>query len=129
MDQLIKFVEDYKASNPTGWRKWVFGSLAVLAVLLIVLVFTVRETLRQKEIAALKHERDMLQIRAHQQTVDSEIESLETKKAEHVKAADAAQRRANELSRRVDMLEAQHQQNLEIINSIRSWDDVDARIR
>lgn len=129
MEQLIKFVEDYKAANPTGWRKWIFGFLAVLAILLVIVVFSVREALRQSEIATLKHQRDMLQAQADRRTVDAEIESLEDKKAEHVKAADSAQRRANELSRQVDVLEAQNQKNIEIINSIRSWDDVDARIR
>jgi flagellar biosynthesis/type III secretory pathway M-ring protein FliF/YscJ len=129
MDDLIKFVEDYKKSNPTGWRKWIFGTIAAIVLLFIAVVFFAREILRQKSIADLKHERDVLQEDARRRAADASLEKLEEKKAEHTRAAEAAQRRAAELARQVEILEAEHKKNLDLIDSLRSWDDVDAHIR
>lgn len=128
MDKLIKFVEDYKQSNPTGWRKWVYGTIAVLVIASLVLVFFIRESLRQKELGNLKHERDVLQEEARQATVNASLTVLEDKKTEHLQAAEAAQRRAEEVTRQVEILEAEHKKNSDLINSLRSWDDVDARV-
>ena len=128
MDSLIEFVENYKKSNPSGWRKWIFGSIAVIIVLVIVFVYSIREALRQREIARLRHERDLLEEQARQQPVNTQLAGLAEEQGDHTTAAQEATQRAAELSRKAELLEVEHQRNLDLINSIKSWDEVDARI-
>ena len=128
MQALIDFVENYKKSNPNGWRKWLFGSIAVSIVIVLVLVYSVREGLRQREVARLRHERDMLQQQVHQNVVDAQLGDLNEAQQAHVAAAEEATQRAAALDKRAELLEAQHKANVALINSLKSWDDVDAHV-
>ena len=128
MQTFIDFVENYKKSNPSGWRKWLFGSIAVGIVLVLVLVYSIREGLRQREIAKLRHERDMLEQQVHQNAVDTQLGDLNETQQAHVTAAEEAIQRAEALDQRAELLEAQHKSNMALINSLKSWDDVDARV-
>jgi hypothetical protein len=128
MESLIEFVENYKKSNPSGWRKWVLGSVAVVVILVVILVYSVRETLRQREIARLRHERDMLHEQIQNQTVNTQLDVLSDAQSQHQAAAQNAMQQAAAIDAQLESLEAQHKKNVELINSIKSWDDVDARV-
>ena len=123
MQTFIDFVENYKKSNPSGWRKWLFGSIAVAIVLMLVLVYSIREGLRQREVARLRHERDMLQQQVHQNAVDTQLGDLNETQQAHVTAAEEAIQRAEALDQRAELLEAQHKSNMALINSLKSWDE------
>lgn len=128
MESLIAFVENYKKSNPSGWRKWILGSVAVVVILVVILVYSVRETLRQREIARLRHERDMLHEQIQNQTVNTQLDGLSDAQSQHQAAAHNAMQQAAAIDAQLESLEAQHKKNIELINSIKSWDDVDARV-
>lgn len=129
MNKLIAFVEHYKTSNPSGWRKVVYGLAAGCALVVLAIVFFVRENLRQREIARLNHEVAVLEQQAATHQTNATLSVLETDKAEHVAAANAAKDRADQIKNTVATMQEQHASNVAVINSIRSWSDVDAHVR
>lgn len=129
IEKLLKFVEDYRASNPSGWRKLLFGVVAALAATTVLILLYLREASRQRNIASLRQERDLLREEARKHEVNAALENLDQSKNEHTAAANTALRQATELDRRVQILEAEGAKNSDIIDSLKSWDDVDARIR
>lgn len=129
MNKLVEFVEEYKKNNPSGWRKVVYGVAAGIAAFVVLLAFFIRETLRQREIARLNQEIAVLQQDAQQQETNAALTALECDKTQHTEAANKAIQRANELKNELEGLKNQHEANVAIINSIKSWSDVDARVR
>lgn len=129
MNSIIDFVQKYRKENPTGWRKWVFGSVAAIVTFTFVAVFVIRESLRQREIADLNYQISVLREEAAKNTVDAQIADLAEQQEAHTAAAEHALEQAAELAQRVESLKSEHKANSDLIASLRSWDDVDARIR
>lgn len=129
MNKLVEFVENYRKSNPTGWRRWVYGTIAVVIVLVLVTVFGIREALRQRDIANLKHERDVLKQTARASEVDAELATIVSVRQTHQDAADVALGKAEELEDQVKELEARSSASSALIESLKSWDDVDDHVR
>ena len=129
MNKLIEFVENYKKSNPSGWRKVVYGIAAGAAALVVLAIFVARENARQREIARLNHQVGVLEQEAASHQVSVELASLGADKDRHQANAEAALTRANALKDKAKGLQEQHAANTVIINSLRSWSDVDAHVR
>lgn len=129
MNSIIEFVQKYRKENPTGWRKWVFGSVVAIVTFVFVAVFVIRESLRQREIADLNHQISVLREEAAKNTADAQISDLTEQQEAHTAAAEHALEQAAELKNRVESLEAEHKANSDLIASLRSWEDIDARIR
>lgn len=129
MNSIIEFVQKYRKENPTGWRKWVFGTVVGLVTFVFIAVFVIRESLRQKEIADLNHEIGVLREQAAKNTVDAQISEHAEQQEAHTAAAEHALEQAAELSKRVESLQAEHKANSDLIASLKSWEDVDARVR
>lgn len=126
---LIDFVNNYRKTNPTGWRKWLYGSLAAVAVLILIISFSISGYLKQRAIAKLKHERDVLQEEARQHEVDATLAVTEASKEEHKAAAAAAQANSDVLEQQATALTLEHATSLQVINAIRTWGDVDAHVK
>lgn len=129
MNKLVEFVENYKKSNPTGWRKWVFGALATIAVVVLVAIFAIQAAQRGREMAALKHAEDAAQEALHKAQVNAKLAQNAEEQERHEAAAEAALDRSMELAAEIDRLAAQHRTNEEVLNNIRSWDDVDRVVK
>lgn len=129
MNNLVEYVQKYKQNNPTGWRKWVFGTLAVLAVLTLIIVYGVQNAMRSKELARLKHELDVATVGADKAKADAAVAEHTDARDEAVGRAELAEERAEELKEQLVVLENEHKRSADVINSIRSWEDVDAKVR
>lgn len=129
MTSLLSFIAKYKSSNPAGWRKWVLGTLAVLSSLAVVGVYYVREFLRNRELARLQHERDVLESEARQHTVDAALTAAKEDRVAHVTAATDALQQAGEVARQIDVLEKEHSDSRSVIASLQTWSDVDAHVK
>jgi ABC-type transport system involved in cytochrome bd biosynthesis fused ATPase/permease subunit len=129
MNTLIEFVQNYRKENPTGWRKWIIGSVVALITLIVLTVFFVRESMRQREIAELKHSRDTLQETLRRNEIDVKSDTLQGQQETHKTAAEAALNRAAELDQKIQTLEAEHEANTALISALKSWEAVDAHVR
>jgi flagellar biosynthesis/type III secretory pathway M-ring protein FliF/YscJ len=129
MSSIIDFINKYKNSNPTGWRKWLIGSVVALLVVGMGVFFGVREYLRRTSLARLKHERDVLLERARQELVDKKLAVTQGAKETHTLAANAALARAAVIDQQIETLQNDHADNIAIINNINSWKDVDEHIK
>lgn len=129
MNKLVEYVQKYKQENPSGWRKWIFGALAALAVLILVIAYAVQTALRAREIARLKHELDVATVGAEKAKADASVAEHLEARDEAIGRAELAEEQAEELKEQLVVLEADHKRNEDLINSIRSWEDVDAKIR
>jgi flagellar biosynthesis/type III secretory pathway M-ring protein FliF/YscJ len=129
MNKLIEFIANYKKTNPTGWRKWLLGAVVGLATLLVLVVYAVQASLRTRELANLRRERDKATMAALSARVDQSIAIDEKAKQDHRNAANAAIERERELSAKVADLLRSHEERKAAIDSIRSWDDVDKVVR
>jgi uncharacterized membrane protein YcjF (UPF0283 family) len=129
MNTLLEFVRNYRKQNPSGWRKWIIGSVVALITFVVLTVFFVRESMRQREIAELKHTRDTLREAIRRNETDVKVDALSGEQATHTEEATAALARASEISQKIETLEAEHKVNLDLIASLSSWEDVDAKVR
>jgi uncharacterized membrane protein YcjF (UPF0283 family) len=129
MNTLLDFVRNYRKQNPSGWRKWIIGSVVALITFVVLTVFFVRESMRQRELAELKHTRDTLRETIRRNETDVKVDALSGEQATHTEEATAALARASEISQKIETLEAEHKVNLDLIASLSSWEDVDAKVR
>lgn len=129
MNDLAEFVKNYRESNPTGWRKWVYGSLAALAAVIVIATISVLAAMRAKEMSDLEADRDKLKNDIRKAKLDAKLASRDADKAKHEDAAEKAMEAAAELEAKLHELRKDHATEQDIINSIRSWEDVDKKVK
>lgn len=129
MNEIVEYIKKHKESNPEGWRKWIIGAVVVVLTLLVIAVFAFRAAQHGKQVAALKHERDKLINEAIQSEVEAKLVASKEEQARHEQVATEALRQVDEIEEQITRLEDQHAANQNVINSIRSWDDVDNKVR
>lgn len=127
MTWLIDFIQKHKSN--TGWRKWFFGGLVLLAAVAVVAIYYVRSYFKNKELARLKHEKAVAEEEAHHAQVVLAVAHNE----EELKKRLAEVRRSREvvaaLEEKIDQLKLTRLAEEDLINSIKSWDDVDAKVK
>lgn len=129
MNDIIAFIKKYKTENPTGWRKWIVGSLVAVLTLVVVAVFATQAALRGRELAQLKTDRDKSKEDLHRAELNHTLAANRTEAAKHEAAAEAVVEAVRIAEERIKVLEEQHAANESVINSIRSWDDVDRVVK
>ena len=129
MNKLTSFIEKYKRENPTGWRKWVFGAVVVLATLLVLAVYGVQSVMRAREMARLEHERDAAKQQMLEAAANAKLASDAKTQEEHELAAKEAFSRLEDIQERITAAEDVHSRNKAVIDSLGSWEDVDARVK
>lgn len=129
MNSIIAFIDKYRKSNPTGWRKWILGSIVTVLVVVVLTVYSVLMKQRSSEIMRLQHEKDVLQAEVRSAVVNSTLDDLTEKQKLAVESAARASVRVEEINDKLSELRNTHSSNRDIINSLRSWSDVDAKIK
>ncbi len=129
MNQLVDFIKKYKESNPSGWRKWIIGSVVAILTLVVIGVFAFQAAMRGRELARLQHERDMAKEEVHRAQVNMTLAKQKEEAERHEAAADAAMDRVADVEEQIKELENQHSASESLIDSIRSWDDVDRLVK
>lgn len=129
MNDIVAFIQKYQAENPTGWRKWIIGSVVTVLILVVVAVAAFQATQRGKELARLHSERDRAKEAAHRNQVNTKLAKNKEEAAIHEAEANRSLALAESLENEIKQLESQHETNQAVINSIRSWEDVDKRVK
>lgn len=129
MRDIVAYIQDFRDSNPTGWRKWIVGSLVFVLTVVVITVLVIRETQRGKELAKLYGERDKAKEELHRSKLDQKLSKNAEDKARHAELAEAALQRAAEIEEQIQQIEDLHKKNIAVIDSIKSWEDVDKRVR
>ena len=128
MNEIVEYIKKYRAENPTGWRKWTIGVLVAILTVVVIAAFAIQAALRGKELARLQTERDAAKEAKHRAEVDQKLAKNEEEAAKHEAAADLALARVQAIEEEIHQLQDQHKLNESIIDSIRSWDDVDKKV-
>lgn len=128
MNDIVEYIKKYRAENPTGWRKWIIGSIVALLTVVVIIGFALQEAQRSQELARLQTERDIAKEAKHRAEVNQKLAENEAEAAQHEAAADLALERVQVIEEEIKQLETQHELNKSILNSIRSWEDVDKKV-
>lgn len=129
MTKIVDYIQNYKASNPTGWRKWIIGFLVFVLTILVIAMFAFQATRRGRELARLYGERDRAKEELHKSNLDRKLAKNSIDRKHHAKKAEAALQKAAEIETEIQQIESDHKRNQDVINSISSWDDVDKKVK
>jgi len=129
MNYIIDLINKYRKSNPTGWKKWIIGTIVAVLTAAVIAVFSLRMKQRSDTIVRLQHEKDALQAEVRSAVVNSTLEDLTQKQKDAIAAAARASSRVEEIDSKLLELRNVHSSNRDIINGLRSWSDVDEKIQ
>lgn len=127
MKWLTEFIQKNKQN--TGWKKWLFGGFVVLGVLIAVAVYFVRAHFVGREIAKLKHERDLAKRNQKLAEVRMKTAPNIAEAARASVAAQAAMDEAQVIQWRIETLKQEYAATRKLIDKISSWEDVDALVK
>lgn len=129
MNKLVEFVENYKKSNPTGWRKWIYGLVAAVVVVVLIAIFAVQAAQRGRALADLKHAKDLAEEAVHSAKLAQTLATNKVEQERHEAAAEASMDRAAELAESIKVLEEEHRASESVLDGLRSWSDVDKVVK
>jgi len=129
MNQLLEWIDNYKKSNPTGWRKWIVGIFVVLATVVAAAIWAITASARGSQIAGLEAQRDVAQEAVRQAQTNQQLAQDAQAQQQHAEAAAAAQQQAEAIQQQIQALQDQHERNTQIIAGISSWSDVDSKVK
>lgn len=129
MNQLLEWIDEYKKSNPTGWRKWIGGFFVVLVTVVAAAIWAITASARGSQIAGLEAQRDASQEAVRQATTNQQLATDADAQRVHAAAAEAARQQAVVVQQQIQTLQDQHARNTQIIQGIGSWSDVDSKVK
>ena len=122
-------IQDFKGTPKSKKKGWIFGLIAAILSIVAVAVVYYQLWRRGKEVAKLKHERDLLREKEQQHVVDSQIATNTMLRIEAMQAAQRAQEEQAVITEQIDSLREEAVEQRSIIDSLTTWEDVDKYIR
>lgn len=129
MNQLLEWIDEYKKTNPTGWRKWIGGFFVILLAVIAAAIWVVTASARGHQIAGLEAQRDASQEAVRQAETNQRLAQDAQAQQQHAEAAAAARQQAEAIQQQLQTLQDQHDRNTQIIQGIGSWADVDSKVK
>lgn len=129
MNQLLEWIDNYKKTNPTGWRKWLVGIFVLLGSILVITVWVLTASMRGSQIAGLEAQRDAAEEAVRQAETNQQLATDAQTQAEHAALASEARQRAVEIAQQLQTVQEQHARNTQIIQGLGSWADVDSKVK
>jgi len=127
---MLNFIQKLKEKKQDGGTfKWVYGLVAIVLVVVAVAGLSWYINKRGRELAKLKHEKDVRLEEAKQATAAAK--ALKIKKQKDAKLAEAKKARAEaaKLRKEMKVLDKQNEEAHNIINALKDWDDVEKFIK
>lgn len=115
-------------NRSTPW-KWVVG-IAVAAIAMLALSYLyLKEYLKKKEYAKLKHEVDVAEQKKHATELKLDIEENYTKIQEYSSTIDELDVKIQEIDEKLEVLDTELTKEVIKINAIKNWEEMDNYIR
>jgi hypothetical protein len=118
-----------KVKTSSLWTKWIWYILAGLASVVVVAWFAIDAYNRSQALAKALHDRDVIVQRQKMFEVNLQVQEsgarqkeLETLAQQHKQAAEVAHEK-------VVVLEQRTETNKQLINKLRGWDDIHAKVK
>lgn len=127
IQKIVKWTEGHgsqQATRSTPWR-WVVGLLVGAAAALFVGFLYYRAWKKGRELAKLKHEKDVLETKQKMAIINEKMSTnqhemdLALIDFKHAKLATV------KLEEKMRAVEADHKKSMEAVDALKTWDDVD----
>lgn len=129
MNELLEWANNYKQNNPAGWRKWIGGIVVVIVLIIAAAIWAITANIRGSQTASLQTQLDVAQEAARQAETNQQLAQDAQAQQQHAEAARVAREQAATIQQQLESMQAQHDRNTQIIQSIGSWADVDAKVK
>ena len=129
LQKLTSFVTNFRKNNPSGWSKLLYGFVALISAAVLITVYVIRSNLRSKELAALKHDLDVAKEHLIQAGVAATLAKHEDTKQAALTRAQVLLEEVKELEQAVAQVEETYANDRALIASLRTWEDIDAKVR
>lgn len=125
----LKDIVGNNKSPSGGGKSWVSTVILIAVALIGMAIWTWVSQRRNRELAKLRHEKFVAEVRAAQGVVDEKLKQNADKIEKSKTAVAAAEEKARLLEADIKAEEARYAADLRAIDSIRSWRDVDPGAR
>ncbi len=118
-----------KTKKSSWWTKWIWYLLAGSLGLLLI-AYLVYETMSKSQKAARAlHKLDVLEEKHNQEKANAIVAESKKKQEQHIAKADKHKAKADKQAVKAVKLQEQADKNQKIIDNLRSWDDVQKRVK
>jgi len=117
------------ARTPASPWNWVVGLIVAAVVLIGLSILSWYLWSKGKELAKLRHEKDVAEMEKHTAEVQAELTVLEDKREDLQTKALECESKITELSIMIEKTEAERQAAHAKIDTLTSWDDVDRMVK
>jgi len=127
LDQLGSWVKS-QGKKTTGAKGWLWGLLVGAIALATVAFFYYRAWQRGKELAKLKHARDVQQQEQQRENIDMQLAADEAQKKRLLGQAELREKAISAINDEIQAVQARKERDAKDIDAIRSWRDFDRHI-
>jgi hypothetical protein len=108
---------------------WLFAVIAAVIVFIGMAVTAYKAWAQGREVASLKHELDVLNEQKHRDEMNALITNKENEQKEWFKKVDVTTKEISDLKSRLAQAEANRQLEINKINKVTTWEEVDKLIK
>ena len=124
--KIERIVNDNKGTDG-GAKSWLSTVIIIVTVVVGIAIWSWISFRQNRELAKLRHEKEVARIQAEKAAVDAEVAANDTVVAEAKKKIAELEERIGYIDADIRAVEEQYAADLRAIDRIRSWNDVGAR--
>lgn len=128
-DKLVTYVQANQGQPKNWFERWITPIFVVLALIVLMVALAYRSNVKTRRINQLKRDMDLLSEERSRILTEVALADTKQKRAELQSLADQAMETHKQLASSVGVLERAYEDDLKLINNLRSWDDVDNSVR
>jgi FtsZ-interacting cell division protein ZipA len=129
VDAALANIQTYQDKKSNGKNGWIFGGIAAILSIVAIGLIYFRLWRTGKELAKLKHERDVYREKETQAITNSAIATNNAEKTIAMRVAQEAQVEQTRIAEEIKQLQIDTNEKHKIINSLTTWEDVDKYIQ
>ncbi len=126
-EELTKIVEKAVKASSKAKKTGKIVAICTAALLSMLAIFGIWIKLRRqgKELAKLKHEKNVNDEKLRQAEVNAELAKNEADFQSHIQEAQAHLNTVTDLENKITTIQQEHQRQTELIQSLVTWEDID----
>jgi len=126
LNKILSFVQTERDKKKEGKGGLVGGLLAGLFAIILISLFAFKAWRSGKEKAKLLHEKAVREEDLHQAEVDAQLSEADYHKRSAQVEVERISASLDELKKKQEAIEEQHERAQALVDSLKTWDDVDA---